>query len=342
MKIAFLVNDVAAEKANYTTTRLMKAAVNRGHDAFVFDVGGFTYSKDDSIYAHARAPPKKRYVSTDILLRDVQNVTPQRIDLGSFDVLMLRNDPAADSHRSWAQAVGIHFGRLAQARGCIVLNNPDGLARAMNKMYLEEFPAIVRPKSIITRDRTEIRRFAADFKKGLVVKPLQGSRGQNVFLSSAKDRANLNQMVEAVSRDGYVVAQEYLPQAKKGDVRLFLMNGKPLKYKGQYAAFRRTRAPDDVRSNVHVGGETEAVEVTDGMLQIAEVVRPKLVNDGMFLVGLDIVGDKLVEINVFSPGGLGTAQTKTGVNFAAAVIKALERKNLYKTYYGSTFDPTPL
>ena len=144
-------------------------------------------------------------------------------------------------------------------------------------------------------------------------------------------------MVDAVSRDGYVIAQEYLPEATKGDTRLFLMNGLPLRYKGKYAAFRRERAGDDIRSNIHAGGKLRQAVIADEHLKLAEMVRPKLVLDGMFLVGLDIVGDKLMEINVFSPGGLGSAQKFEKVNFAHAVIASLERKVDYMNYYRRNF-----
>jgi len=171
-----------------------------------------------------------------------------------------------------------------------------------------------------------------------VLKPLQGSGGTSVFLVRPDDMSNLNQMVEAVSRDGYVIAQEYLPAAAEGDTRLFLMNGRPLQYKGKYAAFRRIRSEDDIRSNVHAGGSIARAQVTGEMLKIAEIVRPKLALDGMFLVGLDIVGDKLMEINVFSPGGLGSAQKFEKVNFTVAVVEALERKVQYMNYYERNFD----
>jgi glutathione synthase len=93
-----------------------------------------------------------------------------------------------------------------------------------------------------------------------------------------------------------------------------------------------------MRSNIHAGGKLGQAEVTDAHLRVAEIVRPKLVQDGMFLVGLDIVGDKLMEINVFSPGGLGSAQKFEKVNFARAVINALERKVQYMGYYKRNFD----
>jgi glutathione synthase len=113
------------------------------------------------------------------------------------------------------------------------------------------------------------------------------------------------------------------------------MNGQALTHNGQYAAFRRVNKSGDMRSNMHSGGQAEHAEVDAQMLEIVEIVRPKLVADGMFLVGLDIVGDKLMEINVFTPGGLGSAQAASGINFAEVVIRDLERKAQYKSYYGA-------
>jgi glutathione synthase len=140
-------------------------------------------------------------------------------------------------------------------------------------------------------------------------------------------------MIDAVIRDGYCVAQEYLPAAAEGDVRLFVMNGRPLVYNGKYAAFRRVNKSGDARSNMHSGGESVATDVTDEMLRMVEIVRPKLVSDGMFLVGLDIVEDKLIEINVFSPGGLGSSSQFADVDFSEVVIQDLQRKLQYRKYY---------
>ena len=159
-----------------------------------------------------------------------------------------------------------------------------------------------------------------------MLKPLQGSGGAGVFFVSDEESPNLNQMIEALGRDGYIVAQENLPEAEQGDVRLFLMNGVPLTVDGRHAAFRRVNTGTDPRSNMRVGGEPEPVDVDDEMLAVAEAVRPKLLADGMFLVGLDIVGSKLMEVNVFSPGGLGNCETLYGVKFTDAVIDALEHK----------------
>lgn len=341
MKIGFLVNDIMTEQAGYTTSRLATAAVNQGHEVWVMGVGDLAYDPDDNVRGRARGVHAKKYKTSESYLRDLQGhkAITERITIDELDILLIRNDPAEDFiSRPWASTAGILFGRVALRRGVVVLNDPNGLAKAMSKMYFQGFPEEVRPITLITRDRSEIKAFAKDRGGTIVLKPLTGSGGQSVFLVRPEDVANINQMIDAVSRDGYVIAQEYLPAASKGDMRLFIMNGQPLRYKGKYAAFRRVREGGDMRSNIHAGGKLRKAEVTDTALQLAEMVRPKLVQDGMFLVGLDIVGDKLMEINVFSPGGLGSAQKFEGANFSQAVIEAIERKVQYMEYYRRNFD----
>ncbi|MCW8796013.1 MAG: glutathione synthase [Chlorobium sp.] len=341
MRIGFVVNDVLTEQAGYTTIRLAMAAVTMGHEAWIMGVGDLAYDTDEKIKAFARSVGGKKYKLTESFLKELQgkSARKERITVDDLDVLMLRNDPSADIvTRPWAQSAGFIFGRIAMRHGVIVLNHPNSLANSLNKMYFQLFPEEVRPTTLITMDKDEVRQFARENGGNIVLKPLQGSGGQNVFLVRKDDLSNLNQIVEAVSRDGYVIAQEYLPEAMQGDTRMFLMNGQPLKSNGRYAAFQRIRHGDDIRSNIHAGGKIAHAEITDAHLRIAEVVRPKIVQDGMFLVGLDIVGDKLMEINVFSPGGLGSAHKLEKVNFSHVVIEALERKVDYMRYYRRNFD----
>lgn len=341
MKIGFVVNDIMTEQTGYTTTRLAMWSVNRGHDVWVMGLGDFAFDPDDSISARARTVPKKQYKSTVTYLSILQGKKSiaERIKVDDLDVLMLRSDPANETgSRSWAAVASINFGRIAMRHGVIVLNDPNGLAKAVNKTYFQLFPEEVRPKTLITRDLSEIKHFAREQGSNIILKPLQGSGGTGVFLLRPEDRSNLNQIVESLLRDGYIVAQEYLPAAAEGDTRLFMMNGRPLRHKGKYAAFKRVRTGDDIRSNVHAGGLISQAEITSSHLQLAEMVRPKLVQDGMFLVGLDIVGDKLMEINVFSPGGIGSAQKFEKVNFSHAIIDALERKVEYMKFYRRNFE----
>jgi glutathione synthase len=201
-------------------------------------------------------------------------------------------------------------------------------------MHFQLFPEEVRPATLITHDRKEIRSFAEEHDGDIIIKPLQGSGGQGVFRICKNDLDCLNQIIETVASNGYIIAQEYLP----GTVtRLFMMNGEPLRYKGRYAAFCRLRNDDDLRGNVRNKGKKAKVEIDSRALRIAEIIRPKLVADGIFIAGLDIVDNKLVEINLFSPSGLISAQSFENVNFSVAVIEAIEQKVQYVGFYQRNF-----
>jgi glutathione synthase len=341
MQVGFVVNDVASEEAGYTTIRLAAEAVNRGHTAWLMGVGDLAYDPSDQVSARATSVKMAKYKDSATFLKELhgKSAVMERISVDDLDVLLLRNVPSDDViKRAWATTVATEFGRIAMRHGVIVLNDPNGLAKAASKMYFQLFPEEVRPRTLITRDAAEIKAFAKEEGGTVVLKPLMGSGGASVFLVRPDDMSNLNQMIDAVSRDGYVIAQEYLPAAAEGDMRLFVMNGHPFRVKGKYAAFRRRRSGEDMRSNIHAGGKLAEAEVGEVALQIAETVRPKLVQDGMFLVGLDVVGDKLMEINVFSPGGLGSAQKFAKVNFCRSVIESLERKVDYMRRYRKNFD----
>ena len=335
MKIGFVINDFETEGAAYTTTRISQAAREMGHESWTIPVGNFAANTDDQVYARARMTKAKTHKNGEAYLADLlgKKAHNELIKVSELDVLMLRNDPADDAERPWAQAAGINFGELALRHGVIVLNDPRTLSSALNKMYFQHFPPEVRPRTVISRDKDEIQNFIKNEGGRAILKPLQGSGGASVFLVQPEGTANINQMIEAITRDGYVIAQEYLPAAVEGDTRLFVVNGKPLVVDGHYAAFRRVSKKGDARSNLSSGGTIAKAKITDEMLHLAEVVRAKLVADGMFMVGLDIVGNKLMEINVLSPGGLGSAQKlENDTNFSHDIIGKIEQKVRYRNF----------
>ena len=340
MLIGFFINDLEREHSGYTTTVLAHQAAARGHRVCYLTPSDFVLRQDDSLSAHARFLPKRKYKNRsdffDTLKSPRSKVEP--VDMAEVDVLMLRNDPSIDNETPWAMEAGILFGREAAKRGVIVLNDPDSLGRAINKLYFQSFPVEARAETIITRNSDDIKAFAKAHSGNIILKPLQGSGGSGVFKLDASSKSNLNQMIEAIGRDGYIIAQAYVPAAKKGDIRLFIMNGKPLQRDGKYAALRRVAAKDDIRSNIHAGGKAEAVEIGETELKVAEIIRPKLLADGMFLVGVDIVGDKILEVNVFSPGNLESCSKLAGVDFSETVVEAIERKVDIASQYAQTFD----
>lgn len=329
MLIAFFVNDMATEFPNYTTTVLAHQAVARGHRVAYITPGDFTLRPDNSLAVHARFAPSGKFKDHREFFAALEPVASKTelVDLADVDVLWLRSDPSLDSQETpWAADAGVLFGREAVKRGVLVLNDPNSLSLAVNKMYFQSFPEAVRAETLITRYASDIKAFAKAHNGSIILKPLQGSGGQGVFKLDKANASNINQMIEAIGRDGYIIAQAYVPAAAKGDIRFFLMNGHPLQVDGKYAALRRVSAADDIRSNVHAGGKTVKVEIGETELRVAELIRPKLIADGMFLVGIDIVGDKILEVNVFSPGNLQSCSTLAGVDFAEPIIASIERK----------------
>ena len=335
MKLAIVVNRVATEQDNYSSSRLARKALARGHDVALIELGRFIYDATGSIWAHAVIAPQKRFQSDATYLEAVKEVEQERVNLDDYDVLLLRSDPAEElTERPWAPASALLFGQLAAKQGPIVLNDPSFLTDAVNKTYFQHFPEAVRPKTVITRSEGEVRDFLEQQGGKAVIKPLQGSGGQGVFVLDKDNRQNLSQTIEAVTRDGYAIVQEYLPGAAEGDVRMITLNGRPLVVDGTYACLRRYNESDDARSNISAGGQTEMIVPDEALLRIAELVAPKLIADGMYLAGLDVVGDKMMEVNVDTPGAISYMDDASGKDFTGAILDDLERKVRLRKEYG--------
>ena len=327
MRVGLFVSSIDDEAATHTTTRLAHGAVERGHDVFYLDSDSFVYASTEVLAAVARRAPEPRGRDFEDFVTKVKTGPPETIRVDELDALILRNDPAEDAtERPWAVDLGIVFGHAAKERGVLVLNDPAGLAKAANKTYLQEFPEEIRPRTLIARDADAIKSFVEATSGKVVLKPLLGAKGEKVFFLSGASDPNLNQVIDAIREDGYVVVQEFLEAASDGDVRLFMLDGEPLRHDGRWAAFRRRPSEEELRSNMYSGGTAEPHEIGDAERRIAEAMGPRLRRDGMFLVGLDIVGDKVVEVNVQSAAGFLSIETFTGIDFGPVVMEAVERK----------------
>lgn len=164
----------------------------------------------------------------------------------------------------------------------------------------------------------------------MVLKPLEGSGGQDVY-KIGKEKKNLDQILDTILRKGYVIAQEYLPAASKGDMRVILVNGQILQQDGQSAVIHRvSKDKNEFRSNLTLGGIPKPGKLTREIEHIVSVISPKIIADGLFFVGLDIVEDKLIEINVLSPGGIDHFEITGMTDFTDSIVDALERKVTYK------------
>lgn len=216
----------------------------------------------------------------------------ERIKLDDFDYILMRKDPPFDEKFFFATHI------LSLCNKAIVVNRPESLRNAPEKIYALNFPQ-VNPPSMITSDRNEIKKFLIDSPKGIIVKPLNQCGGAGIYYLSKEDK-NFNSLIELSTDNGadYIVVQHYLPEIIKGDKRVICVNGEPL------GAILRVPNSDENRGNIHVGADVKRVELCERDLWLVDQVKEKLVQDGLYFVGLDIIGDYITEINVTSPTGI--------------------------------------
>ena len=327
MRLAFFVKDVATEIDEYATTRLARAAVQGGHEVWYVGVEDVQLGDSDGqLVARAHAADFATGDTLASFLQRLQQRDTEPVVLDHLDALFLRNESVDDlQQRPWASPLGVIFGQMLQARGVTVVNDPKSLIRAASKLYLEEFPEKIRPRSLVTRDPAAIARFVGTIGR-CVLKPLYGGRGRNVFIIEDQTETNLAQITEAVLQDGYAIVQEFVDGGEHGDARIFLLEGKLLERDGKPAAFRRIPTGNDLRANISVGARSVPLEIGDRERGIIAAMSDKLVTDGMFFVGIDVIGDKVVEINADSTGGMQSVEWLYHIDVCPTVIEALQRR----------------
>jgi glutathione synthase len=319
--IAVVVNAPEEVKPDQTTGMLIHGLLTRGHRVVVGGVAGLEV--DDTQQVFMRGVDAIQGQDVALTVSSLRAMS-RRIDLTTVAGVWLRTNPGRDP-RFWAHRTTTDLLRLVRDAGVVVLNDPDGLAKAGSKLYLQHLPPEVRPRTLISHDRQALEAFVRQAPGPVVLKPLYGSRGQDVFKVSARDE-NLRQITDFLTREGHAMAQDYVPEAAQGDTRVLLLEGEILMAQGHAAAIRRVPPSNDFRSNVFQGGHAEPGELTATMTRIAAAIGPRLRADGLFLAGMDLIGDRIVELNVFSPGGLADANDFAGVDFITPLIDAFERR----------------
>lgn len=327
MRTLILVNQVAGLGPEQSTWDLAMAAGQLGVQAAVAGVQELAVSPQGNLLAHARLV--HHHQDREHALAQTRLAPTQPWSVGAGDLILLRTNPARDQARAPSHAAALTWASMAKERGARVLNDPAGLLMSRDKLYLARLPAHVRPRTLVSAQAWEIEAFLDDLDGPGVLKPLSGTHGKDVFLIRQGDRSNLGQILDVLCRGGgYVMAQEYVPEAKQGDVRLLLLRGELMEAPGGPAAVRRVPPEKGFRSNVHAGGRAEPVQITEAMREVVAAVAPRLRADGLFLVGLDLIGRVIVEVNAYSPGGLGDAGLFADSDFAARVLQEALRPDL--------------
>lgn len=293
MRFAVVVNDLETLRPEMTTSAIVRKLRARDHQVQVVPIDALSLDGDE------------------VLMGDEP--------ISRFDVTVLRTSPGRDP-RPWAAPFALQLLAHGARRGAVVTNDPDVLRRCASKLFVHELDPSIQPRGLVTRSVDQALAFLERIGGVGVVKPLDGTGGRGVARVRTRD-----ELAHAIdTADGPIILQEFLDAASEGDVRILLWRGTPLSVDSELAAVRRRPASGEFRSNVSLGGTPEAVRFDATLLGVVARARPTILRFGLELVGLDVVGDRVVEVNVFSPGGLDDASRFAGVDFVQALCERYE------------------
>jgi glutathione synthase len=334
VKLAFVVADPRAQAPSFSTTYLARAAMRRGHDVGYVGVDDLTLGPDNHVTAVVRRP--EGVPESNQALCDSLAAAEERDELlGGWDVVFLRFNP----HREVGPlgAPVIDFGWRLRLGGVTVVNDPEGAQRAGGRMYLSGLPAEIRPRTLISSEPAQVKRFLKALDAPALIKPLaERYAAASRFYVHRGQVKNLNQMIAAVKKSGYLVVQEYLADAVQGEKRLLLLGGEPIRSEGRVAIYRR--AADDLPTDDGAPTGRRPCELGPAEQRIVDLLRPKLEADGLYFVGVDIVGDKVLEVNVFTPGGAHACANLYGLDVGEVVIRDLEGRLDVRRAYRRSLD----
>lgn len=307
LNVAFQMDPIGSINIDADSSfRLAEEAQARGHSLFY-------YTPDRLAYQEGRITARGWPLTVRRVKGDHFELgKEQQVDLSSFDVVWLRQDPPFDM----GYITTTHL--LDMLRDTtLVVNDPFWVRNYPEKLLVLRFPDLT-PPTAIARDLATLRAFRA--KHGdIILKPLYGNGGAGVFKLTSDDSnlASLHEMFTGINREPLIV-QKFLPAVRKGDKRVILVDGEPV------GAINRVPAEGETRSNMHVGGRPEKVALTERDKEICARIGPLLREKGQIFVGIDVIGDWLTEINVTSPTGIQELERFDGENIAAKVWEAIE------------------
>ncbi|MDG2306408.1 MAG: glutathione synthase [Candidatus Binatia bacterium] len=310
LRIGFVMDPLdGIDTERDTTFVFLEEAGARNHECL--------YIRPESLSIRNGTPEAKvREVSVRRKVGDHFTLGEERpAALEELDVVLLRKDPPFDMEFFF----DTHVASMADSGKVLVLNDPRGLRDANEKLYALHFPDVI-PENLVSADMELLKEFLVDLGGEMIVKPLDGCGGTGIFHVKSGDR-NVNAILEASTDTGRtrVMAQRYLPEVRQGDKRIILIDGEPL------GGVLRVPGEAETRSNFHVGGSAAKSPLTERDREICAAVAPKLKEDGLVFVGLDVIGDYLTEVNVTSPTGVQEINALDGVKLEANMLDWIER-----------------
>ncbi|MEJ2157068.1 MAG: glutathione synthase [Desulfobacteraceae bacterium] len=327
MDIAFLMDHLTSiDPTNETTSHLMYECNQRGHTVFFLEPHD-VYIRGNQVVARMRRINVDKDLSMKRYWRSLINCL-KKDDLifetiSDLDALFLRKDPPLNYQT-------LEFLSSVDKK-VFMINSTQGQIIGNSKLYPLNFPDII-PETHVSRDPKRLKRIIDEFGGAMVVKPLQGYGGEGVIKVSTRDQENLFSLINYYTRASRpypdrepIMVQEYLENAKSdGDVRILLLNGEVI------GAMKRMPRKGDFRTNVHAGGRVYQHDVTAEEIKICNALKKRLVQDGLYFVGIDVIGDKLVEVNCVSPGGIPRINRLNGVQLEKKVIDFIEKRTMHR------------
>ncbi|MGV8894566.1 MAG: glutathione synthase [Burkholderiaceae bacterium] len=310
MKIAFLADPLDSFKTYKDTTyAMMIEAGQRGHSVHAFEPAQMAL---DGGVVVANVAPVTLTGDPDDWYR-LEPRTPQQLD--AYDVIVVRKDPPFDMEYVYAT----YLLELAQQAGACIVNQPQAIRAHNEKLAIAQFPQFISP-TLVTSDMARLRAFHS-VHQDVIFKPLDGMGGTGVF-RIGPDGQNLGAVLEMLSDNGSrtIMAQRFIPEVVQGDKRILLIGGKVVPF-----SLARIPQNGEVRANLAAGGLGVAQALSARDLEIAEALAPILFQRGLLLVGLDVIGGYLTEVNVTSPTCFQEIRQQQGFNVAAMFIDALEQ-----------------
>lgn len=323
MKLAFIIDPISKlDPGHDTSVALMEAAQALGHDVWVTQAEKLSVvnSQAWALLEQVQLTPadlveghwvvsEKWYALSEAVLQPLEEM----------DAVFMRTDPPVTVPYLYATYIldYINPGKT------LVINTPSGIRAANEKMYALQFKDVI-PETIVSQDKAVIQKFVEE-KGAAVLKPLGGKAGEGILFLEPSDR-NFNSLLEISTKWGRepVMVQMYLPAAKEGDKRIILLNGKPI------GAVNRIPTGKEFRGNMAVGGRVAQTEITEQDQKICDRVGDKLQQDGLYFVGIDVIGGYLTEVNVTSPTGIREIDRLDGTRLAEEVIAWVEQAKAEK------------
>ncbi len=309
LKVAFQMDPIEDVDIDADSSfRLAEEAQARGHSIFVYTPDQLVFDSG-TLSVHGRSATLRRRRDDHVTFGDWETR-----DLGSFDVVWLRQDPPFDM----GYITNTHLLQMVHPK-TLVVNDPFWVRNFPEKLLVLRFQDLT-PPTMIARSLEALRSFR-EVHKDIIVKPLYGNGGAGVFRLRPEDGnlASLHELFSGINREP-LIAQKFLPDVSAGDKRIILVDGEPV------GAINRVPAKGETRSNMHVGGRPEKIGLTVRELEICKAIGPTLRDNGQVFVGIDVIGGWLTEINVTSPTGIQELERFDGINVAGKVWDAIEAR----------------